>query len=72
MIAQGKILDSVTGFSSTLHFPSPELERTSALHADGIPFGKPSKDSPFAGMGYFTPHVVLRNLTGTANGDRHG
>jgi hypothetical protein len=39
MIAQGKILDSVTGFSSTLHFPSPELDRTSALHADGIAFG---------------------------------
>jgi hypothetical protein len=62
LIAQGKMLDSVTGFSTTLHFPLPELEHSSALHADGIPFAKPSKDSPFAGMGYFTPHVVLRNL----------
>jgi hypothetical protein len=63
LIAQGKILDSVTGFSTTLHFPSPELQHASALHAVGIPMGTPSKDSPFAGMGYFTPHVVLRNLT---------
>jgi len=63
LIAQGKVLDSVTGFSTTLHFPSPRLEYATALHADGIPLGKPSNDSPFAGMGYFTPHVVLRNLT---------
>jgi hypothetical protein len=62
LIAQGKILDSVTGFSTTLHFPSPELEYASALHAVGIPIGTPSKDSPFVGMGHFTPHVVLRNL----------
>ncbi len=63
LIAQGKIVDSVTGFSTTLRFPSPELERASALHAVGVPIGEPSKDSPFAGMGSFTPHVVLRNLT---------
>ncbi|HEY6292297.1 MAG TPA: hypothetical protein VI455_12170, partial [Terriglobia bacterium] len=63
LIAQGKVLDPVTGFSTTLHFPSPELEHASALHAAGIPIGKPTKDSPFAGMGYFIPHVVLRNLT---------
>jgi len=66
LIAQGKILDSVTGFSTTIHFPSPELEHVSALHASGVPIGTPSKDSPFAGMGYFTPHAVLRNLTGAA------
>jgi len=65
LIAQGKVLDSVTGFSTTLHFPSPELEYASALHAVDIPMGRPSKDSPFAGMGYFTPHVVLRNLSST-------
>jgi hypothetical protein len=62
LIAQGKMLDAVTGFSATMHFPSPALENASALHASGIPVGKPSKDSPFAGMGYFTPHVVVRNL----------
>lgn len=62
LIAQGKILDSVTGFSTTLHFPSPELERASALHASGMPIGKPTKDSPFAGLGYFVPRVVARNL----------
>jgi hypothetical protein len=37
LIAQGKVLDSVTGFSTTLHFPSPELEYASGLHAVGIP-----------------------------------
>jgi len=65
LIAQGKILDSITGFSTTLHFPSPEREYASVLHADGIPLAKPSQDSPFAGMGYFTPHVALRNLAAT-------
>jgi len=52
LIAEGKMLDVVTGFSTTLHFPSPQLEMANALHATGIPMGKPSKDSPFAGMGY--------------------
>ncbi|HEX5483710.1 MAG TPA: hypothetical protein VFZ08_13890, partial [Terriglobia bacterium] len=28
--------------------------------------GAPSKDSPFAGAGDFVPHVVVRNLLGTA------
>lgn len=65
LIAQGKILDSVTGFSTTIHFPSPELEHVSAVHASAVPIGTPSKDSPFAGMGYFTPHAVMRNLTAT-------
>ena len=48
-----------------MHFPSPQLETASALHAVGVPVGKPSKDSPFAGLGYFTPHVVIRNLLST-------
>jgi hypothetical protein len=65
LAAQGKILDATTGFSTTMHFPSPQLGTASALHAVGIPVGKPSKDSPFAGLGYFTPHVVMRNLLGT-------
>ena len=33
LIAQGKILDSVTGFSTTLHFPSPDSQPSSTLHA---------------------------------------
>src|SRR5208337_352636 len=65
LIAQGAMLDPVTGFSTTMNFPPPQLENASALHATGIPIGTPSKDSPFAGMGYFTPHVVVRNLAAT-------
>ncbi len=53
LIAQGKVLDSVTGFSTTLHFPSPESQPSSTLHASGLPIGTPRKDSPFAGMGAF-------------------
>lgn len=65
LIAQGKILDSVTGFSTTLHFPSPDSQPSSTLHASGLPVGSPSKDSPFAGMGTFVPHLVARNLLPT-------
>jgi hypothetical protein len=65
LIANGKITDPATGFSSTIDFPLPELERASALHASGLPVGVPSKDSPFAGTGDFTPHVIVRNLLGT-------
>jgi hypothetical protein len=50
LIAQGKILDSVTGFSTAIHFPSPDFEHVSAAHASGLPVGTPSKDSPFAGF----------------------
>jgi len=66
LIAQGKVLDPVTGFSTTLTFPDPQVQMASALHASGVPIGKPTNDSPFARTGYFTPHVVLRNLTGAA------
>jgi hypothetical protein len=62
LIASGRITDPSTGFSSTMDFPSPELERASALHASGLPIGTPSDDSPFAGAGTFIPHVVVRNL----------
>jgi hypothetical protein len=65
LAAQGKMLDATTGFSTTMHFPSPQLETASALHAVGIPVGKPSGDSPFVGLGNFTPHVVIRNLLST-------
>jgi hypothetical protein len=62
LIANGKITDPVAGFSSTITFPAPELERASALHASGLPVGTPSKDSPYAGTGTFVPHVIVRNL----------
>ncbi|MDE3179853.1 MAG: hypothetical protein KGM47_09350, partial [Acidobacteriota bacterium] len=65
LIASGKITDPATGFSSTIDFPDPAVQRASALHAVGLPVGKPTKDSPFAGGGYFIPHVVVRNLLGT-------
>ena len=66
LIAAGRITDPTLGFSSTIHFPSPDLEVTSALHATGVPVGTPSNDSPFVGAGTFTPHVVVRNLSATA------
>jgi hypothetical protein len=64
LIAQGKVLDPVTGFSTTLSFPDPARERSNSLHASGVPVGTPTNDSPFAQTGYFVPHVVVRNLTG--------
>lgn len=66
LIAQGKVLDPASGFSTTLSFPDPARERANSLHASGVPIGKPTLDSPFARSGYFVPHVVLRNLTGAA------
>ncbi len=55
LIAPGKITDSATGFSTTLNFLDPGVQRASALHASGVPLGKPTKDSPYAGTGTFTP-----------------
>ena len=66
LVAAGRITDPTSGFSSTIHFPSPDLEVTSVLHATGVPVGTPSNDSPFVGAGTFTPHVVVRNLSATA------
>ena len=65
LVAVGRVLDPATGFSTTLEFPDPALQRTSALHASGIPVGTPPKGSPFADTGNFTPHVVARNLLAT-------
>ncbi len=62
LIAQGKIVDPATGFSTTLNFPLPQVQQASALHASGVPIGTPSKGSPFARMGTFIPHVIVRNL----------
>jgi hypothetical protein len=62
LIAEGKILDPVTGFSTTLSFPDPARQQASALHVSGIPIGTPTTDSPFAGTGTFIPHVIARNL----------
>ncbi len=61
LIAQGRVLDPATGFSTSLNFPLPQQQLMSALHASGVP-GKPTADSPFAGMGTFVPRVILRNL----------
>jgi hypothetical protein len=63
LIAQGRVTDPVTGFSSTLEFPDPARQKVSSLHASGIPIGTPSADSPFAGDGTFTPHVLASNLS---------
>jgi len=62
LIANGKILDAATGFSTSVNFPLPQLQAASALHASGVPIGKPTLDSPFARMGTFVPHVIVRNL----------
>lgn len=64
LMASGKIVDPVTGFSSTIDFPAPERQLASALHAAGLPIGAPAKGSPYAGAGTFIPHVVVRNLSG--------
>lgn len=63
LVAQGRVTDPVTGFSSTLEFPDPARQKVSSLHASGLPIGTPSADSPFAGDGTFTPHVVTSNLS---------
>ena len=63
LVAQGKITDPATGFSTTLNFLDPTLQHASALHASGLPIGLPSKDSPYVGAGVFIPHVIVRNLT---------
>ncbi len=65
LLAQGRITDPVTGFSTTLNFLDPSLELSNTLHASGLPIGTPSSDSPYAGAGTFVPHVVVRNLLGT-------
>lgn len=63
LVAQGRVTDGATGFSATLNFPDPALQRASVLHASGLPIGTPSERSPYAGLGSFVPHVVVRNLT---------
>lgn len=60
LIAQGWILDTSTGFSTTLDFPSPQKPNT--LYASGVPIGTPSDSSPYAGAGTFTPHVSCRRV----------
>ena len=65
LVAQGKIIDPATGFSTTLNFPDPLLQVASALHASGVPIGVPAVGSPFAGLGAFLPHVIVRNLAPT-------
>ncbi|MGH9454133.1 MAG: hypothetical protein ACRD2O_09220, partial [Terriglobia bacterium] len=65
LIANGRIVDPATGFSTTIDFPLPQLEHANALHASGLPVGTPGKDSPYAGMGTFVPHVIVRNLLGS-------
>jgi len=62
LIAQGRITDVASGFSTTLYFPDPALQRVRALHPSGVPIGMPSKDSPYAGTGVYIPRVILRNL----------
>ncbi|HTS71014.1 MAG TPA: hypothetical protein VMO17_18705 [Terriglobia bacterium] len=66
LIAQGRVFDPATGFSTPLHFPDLSLHKASALHANGVPVGVPGTDSPYAGTGAYTPHIIARNLTGSA------
>ena len=63
LVAQGSVEDPVTGFSTTLEFPDPARQHASALRASGIPVGTPTQDSPYAGDGTFTPHVIASNLS---------
>jgi len=63
LIARGLITDAESGQQAGLGFPLPQLQAASALHATGVPIGRPSAGSPFAGVkdGNFTPHLYLRN-----------
>lgn len=62
LIAQGKLTDAETGRQVSMIFPLPQMHIDSALHATGVPISVPRADSPFAGLGNFTPHVYARNL----------
>jgi len=67
LIAAGYISDSDTGAQTPLQFAAPQKQRGTALHTTGIPIGRPTADSPFAGYqnANFTPHFYLRNLLDT-------
>ena len=62
LVAEGNITDSETKRITGLDFPLSQMQFASALHATGVPISTPRADSPFAGMGNFTPHVFVRNL----------
>jgi len=64
LIAAGYIADPDSGAQTPLPFPAPQKQRGSALHTTGLPIGRPTPDSPFAGYAdaNFTPHFYLRNL----------
>jgi hypothetical protein len=64
LVASGYMTDSETGAQTALGFPLPQKQPSSALHTTGIPIGRPTPDSPFAGFkdANFTPHLYLRNL----------
>jgi hypothetical protein len=63
-VASGYISDPDTGAQTALDFPLPQKQPGTALHTTGIPLGRPTPDSPFAGFkdANFTPHFYLRNL----------
>jgi len=67
LVAQGKITDADSGQITALEFPLPQVQAASALHATGVPIGRPTLDSPFAGArdANFIPHLYLRNLLGS-------
>jgi len=64
LVAQGKVTDADSGQITALDFPLPQVQAASALHATGVPIGRPTPDSPFAGArdANFIPHLYLRNL----------
>ncbi len=62
LIAHGKLVDPERSKSVRMVFPLPQLELASALHATAVPISVPRVDSPFAGTGNYTPHVIVRNL----------
>lgn len=64
LVAAGYISDPDTGAQTPLPFPAPQKQHGNALHTTGIPVGRPTPGSPFAGYtdAEFTPHFYLRNL----------
>jgi hypothetical protein len=65
LVAQGLLTDTEVGRKNGLTFPLPQMQIANALHATGIPISVPRADSPFAGTGNYTPHIIVRNLLNT-------
>ncbi len=62
LVAQAKLTDAETNKVIGLVFYSPQHQVASALDAIAVPISVPAPGSLYAGLGSFTPHLVVRNL----------